>query len=302
MGSPQKAKEPTTFYLVDVFAEEKFAGNQLAVVRDAHTLSEREMQRIAREMNFSETAFLLSDDMTHGGFDIRIFTPLKEVPFAGHPSLGSAYVIQREILREPVQKIVLNLKIGQIPVTLSYKEDHPDTLWMRQLPPVFGQIFDSDTIAGVLNIKSHDIDDRFPVQEVSTGLPFIIVPVRTLRAQRDIHINRDRLFELIEHAHAKAILAFCPQVYHRENHLNARVFAEALGVPEDPATGSANGCLGGYLVNYRYFGRDRIEVRVEQGHEIGRPSLIFLSAGENEGEIDIHVGGKVVMVAKGELV
>jgi len=290
------------FYIVDVFAEEKYAGNQLAVVRGVKALSDIEMQRIAKEMNYSETTFVLSDEKQDGGYDVRIFTPEREVPFAGHPTLGTAYVIQHEIVKEAVSTIVLNLKVGQIPVTLSYRKEHVNLLWMKQLQPTFGQTFDAGSISQVLSLSAREIDDRFPVQDVSTGIPFIIVPLKTLDALKRARISRDKYYELIKNRHAKAILIFCPETYNNENDLNVRVFADYYGVPEDPATGSANGCLAGYLVKHRYFRKDRINIRVEQGYEIGRPSLLLLKAEDKEGKIDVYVGGKVVMIAKGELV
>jgi len=294
--------EKLTFYIVDVFAEEKYAGNQLAVVRDAKAFSDVEMQRIAKEMNYSETTFILSDEKRNGGYDVRIFTPERELPFAGHPTLGTAYVIQREIVKELVNKIFLNLKVGQISVTFSYREEHADVLWMKQVPPTFGQTFNSELISQVLNLNAREIDNRFPIQDVSTGVPFIIVPLKTLDTLKRARIFRDKYFELIKDKQAKAILIFCPETYSQENDLNVRVFADYYGVPEDPATGAANGCLAGYLVKHRYFGKDRINIRVEQGYEIGRPSLLLLKTEDKEGVIDVYVGGKVVMVAKGELI
>jgi len=294
--------EKLTFYIVDVFAEEKYAGNQLAVVRSAKALSDAEMQRIAKEMNYSETTFILSDEKRDGGYDVRIFTPEREMPFAGHPILGTAYVIQREIVKEPVEMIVLNLKVGQIPVTLSYSEGHVDTLWMKQLQPTFGQTFDVGSISQVLSLDARELDNRFPVQEVSTGVPSIIVPLKTLDALKQARIARKKYFKLIKDVQAKAILIFCPETYNQENDLNVRFFADYYGVPEDPATGSANGCLAGYLVKHRYFKKDQINIQVEQGYEIGRPSLLLLKAEDKEGKIDVYVGGKVVMTARGELV
>jgi trans-2,3-dihydro-3-hydroxyanthranilate isomerase len=126
--------------------------------------------------------------------------------------------------------------------------------------------------------------------------------LNTLNAVKQAKTNKERYFELIKDTEAKAILIFCPETYSRENDLSVRVFADYYGVPEDPATGSANGCLAGYLVKHRYFGEDQIDLRVEQGYEIGRPSLLFLKAMQKEGRIDIHVGGKVIMVAKGEFI
>jgi len=154
----------------------------------------------------------------------------------------------------------------------------------------------------VLNIDKKEIDERLPIQEVSTGLPFIIVPLKGLDALRRVKINKDKYFDLIKNLEAKAILVFCPETYNKENHLNVRVFADYYGVSEDPATGSANGCLAAYLTRYRYFGKSKINIRVEQGYEINRPSLLFLKAEEKDGEIEVNVGGKVVMVARGEFV
>jgi trans-2,3-dihydro-3-hydroxyanthranilate isomerase len=294
--------ERRNFYIVDVFAEEKYAGNQLAVLRDAKAIPDAQMQQIAKEMHFSETTFILSEKERKGGYDVRIFTPEHEVPFAGHPTLGTAYVIQQEIIKEPVQTVVLNLKVGQIPVTFNYQRKQVDLLWMKQKNPTFGQIFDPSLISEVLSLDKGEINEGFPIQEVSTGLPFIITALRTLNAVKQAKINKDKYYELIKDTQAKAILIFCSETYNKENNLNVRMFADYYGVPEDPATGSANGCLAGYLVKHRYFGKDRIDIRVEQGYEIGRPSLLFLRAEAKEDKIDVLVGGKVIMIAKGELI
>ena len=290
------------FYIVDVFAEEKYAGNQLAVFRGGENLSTEQMQRIAREINYSETTFIGSEIVENGGYSVRIFTPQQELPFAGHPTLGTAFILQQEVIRQPIETVTLNLKVGQIPVTLSYQDQQIDLLWMRQNSPIFGQQFDRETIALILNLKVDELDDRYPTQEVSTGLPFIIVPLKKQRSLQQSKINREKLFELIATTEAQAILVFCPETYHAENQLCVRVFVDGLGIPEDPATGSANGCLAGYLVQYKYFGDSPVNVRVEQGYEMGRPSLLLLKAQRTDAEIEVSVGGHVVMVAKGEFV
>ncbi len=288
--------------IVDVFAEEKYAGNQLAVVRDTRGLSSSEMQAIAREMHFSETSFILSEKKRQGGYDVRIFTPEEELPFAGHPTLGTAYVISQEIVKKQTEKITLNLKVGQIPVTFTYVDGKPDVLWMRQKHLTFGTVYDVKSIADALSLEVADIDPAFPIQEVSTGIAAIIVPLRTLSAMKRARTNRDKYFELVKNTEAKAILVFCPETYHRQNHLNVRVFVDYYGIPEDPATGSANGCLAAYLVKHKYFAQDQINIRVEQGYEIKRPSLLLLKAAHSKsGKINVDVGGKVVPVAKGEL-
>jgi len=286
------------FYIVDVFAEKKYAGNQLAVFREAGKLSSKEMQQLARETNFSETTFILKDEPHKGGFDVRIFTPNEEVPFAGHPTLGTAHVIRDEILGGKGDALTLNLKVGKIPVTFA-KDGY---IWMKQVEPEFGKLHPAAVVAAMLNLPVNEIDERFPVQEVSTGLPFFIVPLKSLSALKAAKVDRDRYFTFIKDSRAKGILVFCPQAHEAGNDISVRVFVDYFGVPEDPATGSGNGCLAGYLVKHRFFGTERIDLRSEQGFEIGRPSLLLLKAEATATGIDIAVGGKAVIVAKGDFV
>ncbi|EAW33740.1 PhzF family phenazine biosynthesis protein [Lyngbya sp. PCC 8106] len=291
------------FYIVDVFAEDKYAGNQLAVIfgEGVASLSDAEMQQIAQEMNYSETSFIPSIQTEDGGYDVRIFTPQKELPFAGHPTLGTAYIIQQEIIQKPLEQIILNLGIGQIPVTLTKDEDGDEILWMQQNKPEFYQTLEVDLVAQVLGLEITEIDDLFPIQEVSTGIPFILVPLTDLAALKKAKINLESYSKLMEITHSTEILVFSPEPYSPENQISARMFAPALGIPEDPATGSANGCLAGYLIKHSYFGQDQIEVKVEQGYEINRPSILYLKARQVADTIEVRVGGKVVKVAKGEL-
>ena len=286
------------FYIVDVFAEEKYAGNQLAVFRNADGLSNDDMQQIAREINFSETTFISSDESSKGGFIVRIFTPMEEVPFAGHPTLGTAHIIRKEILQGGAENVVLNLKVGQIPVTFS-KEGY---YWMKQIDPIFGQQHKSDVLAPILGLSVAEIDERYPIEEVSTGLPFFIVPLKTIAALKKVKINRDKCFDLIMNTVAKGILVFCPETHEEQNDISVRVFVDYFGIPEDPATGSGNGCLAGYLVKHRYFGQESIDIRSEQGYEIGRRSLLLLKAEQTEKRINILVGGKCIIVAQGEFI
>lgn len=290
------------FYIVDVFAESKYAGNQLAVFCGAGVadLSDTQMLQIAREINYSETTFIPSNQPQNEGYNVRIFTPKRELPFAGHPTLGTAFVLQQEIINQPVEQVILNLAVGQIPVTFNYQNKVADVLWMQQNSPTFGQVLSAETLANILNLEVNEIHTRFPIQEVSTGVPFIIVPLKTLASLKKAKVNLDKYFELIETTEAKDILIFCPETYSDINDLNVRVFAHSLGIPEDPATGSANGCLAGYLVEYSYFGKNSVDIRVEQGYEIDRPSLLLLQSQKKDGQIEVLVGGKVVMIAKGE--
>jgi trans-2,3-dihydro-3-hydroxyanthranilate isomerase len=286
------------FYILDVFAEEKYAGNQLAVFRNAADIPAETMQKIASDMHFSETTFILSDEPRDGGYDVRIFTPEEEIPFAGHPTIGTAFAILGEISRTPAKSVTLNLPVGQIPVTV----DADGVLWMTQKPPVFSQVFRLEEIAEAIGVSPSDIDGRFPVQDVSTGLPAAIVPLKANGALRRARRSQEALDRLKEKYGLVTVLFFSAEPRASINDLSVRVFTVYPSVPEDPATGSANGCLAGYLVKYRYFGKDTIDIRVEQGYEMGRPSLLRLRAKPAGDEIDVRVGGRAVLVARGELV
>jgi len=288
------------FYIVDVFAESKLAGNQLAVFRDCANLTTVEMQAIASEMHFSETTFITSEEPHEGGHDVRIFTPNYELPFAGHPTLGTAYVIQSHIIKKPVKTVVLNYKVGQIPVTFSYKGGSPDVIWMRQKLPTFGRTFDRRRIARVLGLRVSDVDSNFPVQLVSTGVPFVLVPLASLKAIRGIRIDATALSKLFYETNTTLIFAFTVETYSKKNHLNARGLGLPGTIPEDPATGSASGCLAAYLVRHRYFGEPEVDVRVEQGYEINRKSILLLRARNAAEGIEVNVGGRVRPVASGD--
>jgi trans-2,3-dihydro-3-hydroxyanthranilate isomerase len=286
------------YYIVDVFAERKYTGNQLAVFRNAKEISSDEMQNIAREINYSETTFILSDEQKNGGFDVRIFTPKEEIPFAGHPTIGTAHIIKDKILQGNAESVVLNLKVGQIPVTFS----QDGYCWMKQIQPIFGQQHQPEILANILNLDVSDMDERFPVEEVSTGLPFFIVPLKNITALKKAKVDKEKCFDLIKNTVAKGILVFCPETHEPQNNISVRVFVDYYGVPEDPATGSGNGCLAGYLVKHRYFGKDNINIRSEQGYEIERPSLLLLKAEQSSSNINISVGGKSIIMAQGEFI
>jgi len=288
------------FYILDVFAESRLSGNQLAVFRDCAELSTVSMQKIAQEMHYSETTFITSEKPRNGGYDVRVFTPGYELPFAGHPTLGTAYIVQSQVIGKQVGKVVLNMMVGQIPVTFSYRDGAPDVLWMKQKNPTFGGTFSRERIAKILGLKSTDIDPKFPVRLVSTGVPFVVVPLTGLKAIKGIKVDRTSLAHLFKETDTTVILLFSPETYSKENDLNVRVLGLPDVIPEDPATGSGNGCLAAYLIKERYLDRNSIDSRVEQGYEINRRSLLLLKAQENPKGIDVNVGGRVQFVASGE--
>ncbi|WP_435184642.1 PhzF family phenazine biosynthesis protein [Halobellus sp. EA9] len=285
-------------HLVDVFARERYAGNQLAVVEDAGSLTDAEMQAFAAEIGFSETTFV--GERSDGAWRVRIFMPEAELPFAGHPTLGTAHVVREQIAAGRPDSVTLDLDVGEIPVEVR-ERDGRETLWMSQWPPEFGAELSHETLADVLSLDLADLDTDWPVQVVSTGLPTIVVPLESRAALTDIDVDRDAYDAVTGDRDAKNVLAFCRDPRDDDSDLAVRVFAPFYGVPEDPATGSSNGCLAAYLVRHGVLGTDEIDVRVEQGYEMGRPSMLHLQARATADRIQIEEGGAVVPVARGDL-
>lgn len=286
------------FYMVDVFAERKYQGNQLAVLLPDRELETSEMQQIAKEFNFSEITFMMSGKLADGGYNVRIFTPDAEIPFAGHPSLGTAYVIRHLYEKEGKEPILLNLGVGQIPV--SFAEGENPVLWMTQKQPAFGESIDPAVIADILQISVEDIAADLPIRVASTGLPSVIVPVKTLDAVKRCAIHHQKFGQFLKETADANLLVFTEETVHEANDLHVRVFVNETGYYEDPATGSANGNLAGYLLEHEALGKGNIQLRVEQGYSVGRDSLLLIDASKKNGEFDIKVGGKVFLVAKGE--
>lgn len=284
------------YYIVDVFAEQRYQGNPLAVFAPLEPLPEETMQQIAKEINYHETTFIVSPKQSDGGYDVRIFTPDTEVPFAGHPTLGTAYIIHHMLEQGSETIVRLNLAAGQIPVTIN-----GERLTMRQNPPVFSEpLADREQLYRILQIEPDDLEPDYPIQIVSTGLPSYIVPLRSLDALNRCRIESEAYQHLIDTAVKANILAFSRETIRPDNDIHVRVFVDDPGFAEDPATGSANGNLAGYLVAHRYFGEGRLAYRAEQGYRTGRPSLLHVEAEQQEEAIDIFVGGQVFLQARGE--
>lgn len=289
------------FQIVDVFTDRAGTGNPLAVVTQAAGMTTKQMQAFAREMNFSETTFVLDAAARRGAWRVRIFTPQSELPFAGHPTIGTAHVIRTALLGGNAERVTLDLPIGPVPVAVE-RRGRSELYWMRQPHPTYGRRVPHRQLAAVLGLRLADFDVRFPAEEVSTGLPHLIVPLRSRKALAGINVDREAMIRLVERQEAKSVLAFCTGAEDRRNQLSVRVFVDYHGVPEDPATGSGNGCLAAWLVRHRYFGADAIDIRSEQGVTMGRPSVLCLRAMATSQGTEVRIGGGVVTVAHGELV
>jgi trans-2,3-dihydro-3-hydroxyanthranilate isomerase len=209
-------------------------------------------------------------------------------------------VIRHGLLGGRVERVTLALEAGLTPVFVE-RDAKRELYWMRQRFPTFGKRLARKAVAAVLGLSPADLDSR-PIEEVSTGLPHLVVPVRTRRALERIRVDREALLRLVADLDAKSVIAFAPGAARAGHQLTARVFVDYYGVPEDAATGSGNGCLAAWLVQHRFLDDDAIDLRVEQGTSIGRPSSLHLRAMRTSRGIEIRIGGGVVDVARGTLV
>lgn len=290
------------FFIVDVFAESAYSGNQLAVVVCEVPLPDATMQQIAAETNYSETTFVIPKPEQNGGYRVRIFTPAREIAFAGHPILGSAWVLRHHVLPRAAASIRLNLALQQIPVEFEQPAEGIELAWFLAPPATLGPSCAPEPMAYALGISPEDIDVEFPVQQISSGTSAMIVPLRSLDALRRSILDIDAYTGLAYEGFPPLVYLFCRQTHHPDNDLCARFFFEAYGVREDPATGNGAAFLGAYLLEHRVLPQPDLSLRIEQGHEIRRPSLVMLRARMADGQRLVHVGGRVMPVVQGELV
>ena len=283
----------------DVFTSNPLEGNSLAVFSDARGLTDAGMQAIAKEMNLSETTFVFPRDPEierERGVRVRIFTVEEELPFAGHPTLGTAFALRGNT---NAPEIVLELNVGKVPVSF---EDNGGVFGeMAQKDPVFGAIHDRETVARVTGLVSDDFDSELPIQTVSTGLPFTIAPLKSLAVAQRLHIDAQRASEYLEKSGGKFFYFVTRETVDPAAGLHARmIFYNG----EDPATGSAAGCTAAWMVRHKVAGADQ-RVLIEQGIEMRRPSRIFVRAslqkesGDNR-VVNVRVGGNAVEIIRGE--
>ena len=283
---------------VDVFTTRPLQGNQLAVFTDAHGLSDAEMQSLAKEMNLSETTFIFTDDTKQArerGVPVRIFTVDEELPFAGHPTLGTAWVLQR---MNGAKQVDLALKVGKIPVTFT---KGAEGLFgeMTQQPPEFGQVHCKEEVARAFGFEATDFDAELPIQTVSTGVAFAIAPLRSLEVLRKLSFELKRATAYLEKTDAKFMYFVCRNTEDASVRLRARmIFYNG----EDPATGSAAGCAAAWMVR-NGVAQPNEQVLIEQGAEVRRLSRIFVRAGKRGETVEnVRVGGYCAEVMRGEVV
>ena len=296
---------PLSYLHYDVFTGEALVGNQLAVFTDARGLETSKMQRLAREMNFSESTFILPAERSDTDIRMRIFTPMNEMPMAGHPTIGSTFALaQTGVIHPGSTRFVFGLNIGPVPVDLEWKERELRFAWMTQSTPTFGPIYENRAaVAATLGLDVRDVVSDLPVQEVSCGVPYLLVPLRD-RATVDRAVSDAAAFRrLATVSRDLAIFLFSIDPAGSSETVYSRMFAPEFGIIEDPATGSASGPLGCYLVHHGVVQGDAAQRIVSlQGVAMGRSSRIHISIeGSRPSITGVRVGGEAVLVGRGEL-
>ena len=305
------------FHIADVFTDTPFGGNQLGILPDARGLSTPEMARIAREFNFSETIFVFPPDDAQNTRKVRIFTPGSELPFAGHPTVGVAYVLAltEEIKLDGDQtRIVLEEGVGPVSVVISARAGKPyfAQLTAAMLPQIGPESNDAETVASVLSLAPEDLylENGYAIEPVSAGVPYLLIPLRTRDALERARINVAAWEKSLKGKWASEVFLFVEDEDSKARNgaqlgdgvIRARMFAPTLGITEDPATGSACASLAGYLA-WRSSVRDgTLRFTIHQGVEMGRPSLIATEADVSDGKVTaVRVGGTAVLIASGTL-
>lgn len=291
------------YQLVDVFTQQRFGGNQLAVFVDGDQVDPVLMQTLARELNLSETVFVLPPDDPAHDFRLRIFTPAHELPLAGHPTVGTAFVLNHLGKITPDSSIICEEGVGPIPVTVE-ETDAGIIAWMQQPIPQLGSIFeDRAVIAALLSLDESDLVADLPVQALSAGVPFLYVPVKSLDAMQRIRIRLDLWEAHLKDWEAPHIFVFSTETEANDATVHSRMFAPEMGISEDPATGAASGPLGVYLVEHGLVAADEVQQIIsEQGIEMGRPSRIQIRVTVDKGTINaVYVGGYSQFIGSGHI-
>ena len=292
----------------DVFTDHLFGGNQLAVFLDGRGLATETMQAIAKEMNFSETTFVLPAEKPRTDARLRIFTPGEEMPAAGHPTIGTTFALARAgVIERGRQSFTFGCNIGPVPVAMTWNGDDLSFAWMTQSLPAFGEAMpDPARTAAALSLSPAAVAGTgHPVQVVSCGVPFLFVPLTTRSAVDNVVVNPALLEELLRATKSAAhgVFVFSAQPGDARATVYSRMFAPELGVTEDPATGIASGPLGCYLVRHKIIQPEKAEAMISlQGAKMGRPSHVHISIGVENGEIvRVRVGGEAVLAGEATL-
>jgi trans-2,3-dihydro-3-hydroxyanthranilate isomerase len=282
----------------DVFSSRPLEGNSLAVFSDGGGLSDAEMQLVAKEMNLSETTFVLPRDAAterEHGVRVRIFTVQEELPFAGHPTLGTAFALRGQ---SGVEQIVLELNVGKVPVHFEDKAGEPAFGEMTQIDPNFGMQHDREAVARATGLRIEDFDEALPIETVSTGIPFTVTPIKSLAIIQNMQVNLDGAAQYLEKSGGKFFYFVSRETVDRDARLHARML---FYNGEDPATGSAAGCTAAWMVAHGVANPDE-RVLIEQGIEMNRPSRIFVRASLRDNRVvNVRVGGHSVEIMRGEL-
>lgn len=288
-------------HIVDVFADRPCAGNMLSVVLGAKGLSTKNMQSLARELGAAETAFVMASAPVAGHWPLRVFTSTRELPFAGSSALGAAHVLQAGQKGSRSRPLMLDFPSGSVPV-VTERLGRRDLYWLRHPVPLLGATLSRVESAALLGLRPADIDGKHPGLELTSGDGYFVIPVRTRAALARASLDVAALRKYAARLSARSVVAFAPGASGPRNHYTARTLFDWHGEGEDAGNGSAGVCLAAWLVETRYCRDDAVDVRVEQGAELGRPSLVHLRAIRTSRGVEVRVGGSVVDVVRGDIV
>lgn len=289
-------------YCVDVFATEPYSGNPLAVVVGNDAMEERRMQRIAAETNYSETTFVRRPQAGNGGYDVRIFTPSREIAFAGHPILGTAWVVRNYIADDKPNVLTLNIGVGEVLVRFEGEEEAREIAWFMAPEIEMGRTFDRETFAQILGLSVEDIAEEFPVQRLTAGVSALVVPVTGLDPLERSMLDLEKFKTFVPQSTSPLVYVYSRETHDSRNDVCARFFFEAYGVREDAATGNGAAFLGAYLLEHNVLERRSLSLRIEQGHKVRRLSVIHLRGSVKGDRKEIEVGGQVIPTIEGELI
>lgn len=290
------------YHLVDVFTETRFGGNQLAVFLNGDGLTTDTMQTIARELNLSESVFICAPQDSANQCRLRIFTPAMELPMAGHPTVGAAYVLQREGVLPQAGQVHFEEGVGALPIDLMTKDGIPFA-YMAQPTPEFDAIRTNRAdYAEMLSLTETDLHPDYPIQGVSSGVPFLYIPIRNLEAIGRIKLRLDIWERLLKGDSHPQVMVLTPETQFANASVHTRMFSPPMGIAEDPATGAASGPLGAYVVEHGMVALpDTREIISEQGVEMGRPSMIHIQVTKNADAYAVKVGGTSVYIGAGHI-
>jgi len=288
------------FYIVDVFTDTQFCGNPLAVVVNANKLDKTTKQSIAAEMNFSETCFLNAIVDMKGRYELEIFTPSQEIAFAGHPILGAAKVLVDQYCSTHEESISIKLKNAEVKVSFEYNGNDLSEIWFSSPVVTIDSTASHDDVADIINVNKEIFHNDYPIQVISASTSILILPFSSSKHLKEFKVDKNMFTKLRANNYPNLLYCFSDETFDPQNDYQVRFFFESNGVREDPATGNGAAFFGNYLMEHKVVDSNQL-IKIEQGHDMNHPSLIFIKFYFIDNHYMVKVGGNVVLNVKGEI-